>query len=1039
MDLGPSSQSTKRAVRASSLSSTSTSTSRSSTSTSDGLEESGAAARHNGGDGSDSPAMSRNLGPSHQQQPQKHGYEREREHDNGHDAAAAAAAAAAEAHAKKLRACEACRALKVRCEPDPDSNPSDDNAPCKRCKKAGRKCVVTVPTRKRQKKTDSRVSELERKIDALTASLQARGAVPIMAAAATPSGQRLAKMASSSSEALSGLSNTSDLRHTRGATASPRPQQSSRPSVFDHPPDAATGHKRKATSDYLDGCMDDSKAGSPATGGRASQWPSPSPGRAGQRCDIIDRGIISIETAAALFQRYKQHMLPHLPAVVFPPNMSVMELRRSKPYLFLAVMAAASSETLAVQQMLQKELLELFAEKIIIVGEKNLELVQALQVAVIWYWPPDHFEELKFYQLVHMAAVMALDIGLGKKKASPSSAAAWSCPPSPSSLPNNCGGGHPRRQPPPDPTSLESRRAWLTCHFLAANTAMSLHRPHLIRWTPFMTESLKLLRSCSAPGAVGTDPYFCHLVWTHRMAEDIGVQLSMDDADAGVKIGDEGTQRTLRGLEGELEKYIGTVPADMMQPSLKMGFCILNLYMHELVLHSDGCTETAQSQQSFSNNTSNIVQDAIASNDGISSKTSHMSTTPCSYTSNPSPYTNNTAATPAQREAFSAAHINALTACLTAIDSTFQTFLAMDVLSIRCLPVFTFVRIAYAVVILMKMYFSASNPASELGQVIHRDRIRVAHYLEALLDKFNATAADEKCRPASKFLLVLVMLRTWFLKHGKGEASAAAGGATSATARQHETPQPQQHPEQEDPHQQQYQREYQQYQQHLRHHQHQQQRQQRQQQQQQQQQQRQYHQSPQDPPRQHYPQHQHQHQHPPPPPPPPPQHQYQSQRSSSPASATTPLRVLSEVATGRESTPRPTTFCPPPPIPPHLLGPLSPSKTTPYFQASPSYYQASPPLSDIPPPPQPPPPPPPQQPQQQQPPQQQQWITQPPGPDPGPVPFPDMTIGFPAGFDFEALGVPLDGSGEMYGGGAKMVLNDPLFSHEPLATSKAYP
>ncbi|KAG6088222.1 hypothetical protein E4U15_006534 [Claviceps sp. LM218 group G6] len=1038
MDLDPSSQSTKRAVRASSLSSTSTSTSRSSTSTSDGLEESGAAAPHDGGDGSDSPAMSRNRGPSHQQQPQKHGYERERQHDTGHDAAAAAAAAAAEAHAKKLRACEACRALKVRCEPDPNPNPGDDNAPCKRCKKAGRKCVVTVPTRKRQKKTDSRVSELERKIDALTASLQARGAVPIMAATATPSGQRPTKMASSSSEALPGLSNTSDLRHTRGATASPRPQQSHTPrpssyrsSVFDHPPDAATGQKRKATSDYIDGCMDDSKAGSPATGGRASQWPSPSPGRAGQRCDIIDRGIISTETAAALFQRYKQHMLPHLPAVVFPPNLSVMELRRSKPYLFLAVMAAASSETLAVQQMLQKELLELFAEKIIIVGEKNLELVQALQVAVIWYWPPDHFEELKFYQLVHMAAVMALDIGLGKKKASPSSAAAWSCSSSPSPLPNNCGGGSamsmggtwreqlPRRQPPPDPTSLECRRAWLTCHFLAANTAMSLHRPHLIRWTPFMTESLKLLRSCSAPGAVGTDPYFCHLVWTHRMAEDIGVQLSMDDADAGVSIVDEATQRTLRGLEGELERYIGTVPADMMQPSLKMGFCILNLYMHELVLHSDGCTETAQSQQSFSNNANNIVQDAIASSDGMSSNTSHMSTTPCSYTSNPSSYTtNNTAAaTPAQREAFSAAHINALTACLTAIDSTFQTFLAMDVLSIRCLPVFTFVRIAYAVVILMKMYFSASNPTSELGQVIHRDRIRVAHYLEALLEKFNATAADEKCRPASKFLLVLVMLRTWFLKHGKGEASAATtGGATPAAARQHETPpQPQQHPEQEDPHKQQYQREYQQYQQHLRHHQLQQKRQQQQQQQQQQHQHRQYHQSPQDPPRQHYPQHQ-------------PQHQYQSQRSSSPASATTPLRVLSEVATGREPTPRPTTtFCPPPPIPPHLLGPLSPSKTTPYFQASPPYYQASTPLSDIPPPPPPPPlPPPPQQPQQQQ------WITQPPGPDPGagpgPVPFPDMTIGFPAGFDFEALGVPLDGSGEMYGGGAKMVLNDPLFS-----------
>lgn len=70
---------------------------------------------------------------------------------------------------KRPRACDACRQLKVRCEPD-DKNPPGS---CKRCAKANRKCVVTPPTRKRQKKTDSRVSELEKKIDALTASLQA--------------------------------------------------------------------------------------------------------------------------------------------------------------------------------------------------------------------------------------------------------------------------------------------------------------------------------------------------------------------------------------------------------------------------------------------------------------------------------------------------------------------------------------------------------------------------------------------------------------------------------------------------------------------------------------------------------------------------------------------------------------------------------------------------------------------------------------------------------------------------------------------------
>ncbi len=79
-------------------------------------------------------------------------------------------------------------------------------------------------------------------------------------------------------------------------------------------------------------------------------------------------------------------------------------------------MAAASSIIPNTQRVLVKELMQMFAEKVVIVGEKNLELVQSLHLSVIWYWPPEHFEELKFYQLVHMAAVMAIDIGLGRRK-----------------------------------------------------------------------------------------------------------------------------------------------------------------------------------------------------------------------------------------------------------------------------------------------------------------------------------------------------------------------------------------------------------------------------------------------------------------------------------------------------------------------------------------------------------------------------------------------------------------------------------------------
>ncbi|POR36386.1 Transcriptional regulator WAR1 [Tolypocladium paradoxum] len=634
------------------------------------------------------------------------------------------------AEAKKARACEACRGLKVRCEPDLDN----DDAPCKRCRKAGRNCVVTVPTRKRQKKTDSRVSELEKKIDALTASLQARAAGPAPGITTTstataghrPSGDVLGTIWGNGDGARRWGS--TETQSTPPGPAQGRSQQQRRPSVFDEPMVTA-GQKRKA-SDHREGSGDDNRM-SPGTA--STGWPALV--TRSTEGDIIDRGLITMEKAAELFSRYKESMIRHLPAVVFSPSMSVMELRRTKPCLFLAVMAAASAELSGLQRVLHKDLMQLFAHKIVVAGEKNLELVQALHVAVIWYWPPEHFEEFKFYQLVHMAAVMALDIGLGKKA------------PSRRGMPPLGWREHQlKRQPLPDPTSIECRRTWLTCHFLAANTSMSLHRPNLIRWTPFMTECLELLES--SPDAAPTDKYFCHLVWTNRMGEEIGVQFSMDDPSATVNILDARTQYALRALERDLEKYRDTVPRELMQPTLKMSFSLLNLYMHELVLHSD--TPADQFRPPFN---AEIIKDGMVSS-----------------------------------EPLSAAHINALSACLTAIDGIFGTFLSMDVSTIRCLPVFNFVRIAYAVVVLMKMYFSASSPTSELGKVINKDNMRVEHYLDALLDKFRMTAAEDKCRPAAKFLIVLAMLRSWFVKQGKDGNGSTAAGAGEGGARPGETP-----------------------------------------------------------------------------------------------------------------------------------------------------------------------------------------------------------------------------------------------------------
>lgn len=114
--------------------------------------------------------------------------------------------------------------------------------------------------------------------------------------------------------------------------------------------------------------------------------------------------------------------------------------------------------------------------------------------------------------------------------------------------------------------------------------------------------------------------------------------------------------------------------------------------------------------------------------------------------------------------------ISALSICLTSIDGIFDTFLKFDIETIRCLPIAHFVRVAYAVVVLIKMYFAAATPGSELGKVINKDNMKVEQYLDGLVDIFRASAAAEKSRPAAKFLMVLIMLKTWFNHQSEGKA-----------------------------------------------------------------------------------------------------------------------------------------------------------------------------------------------------------------------------------------------------------------------------
>jgi len=169
--------------------------------------------------------------------------------------------------------------------------------------------------------------------------------------------------------------------------------------------------------------------------------------------------IVDAQSAIRIFDRYVLEMAIHLPVVLFSPGTAAAEIRSTKPILFLSILVAASvgMTDLRIQQELAQIVMGVFADCIIRNGEKSLELVQALQIATIWYRPPKRYEQMNFYQLSHIAAVMAIDVGMGKRLNSSKNL--------------RMVGGYDKFRRPKylfNADTVEARRTWLGCYFLCA-------------------------------------------------------------------------------------------------------------------------------------------------------------------------------------------------------------------------------------------------------------------------------------------------------------------------------------------------------------------------------------------------------------------------------------------------------------------------------------------------------------------------------------------------------------------------------------------
>ncbi|KAK9465803.1 hypothetical protein V1512DRAFT_241249 [Lipomyces arxii] len=458
---------------------------------------------------------------------------------------------------KRSRACDHCRALKVRCVPYDEANTTGT---CSRCQKSSRECVFTVNPRKRQKRTDTRVADLEKKLDQLTARLAATHEAEEDESASPASSSvsdqprlklpRFGKRGSTDSENLKDFSPSLGQFMERSDVAS----ISSLAELASLRPEELSAYVKAYGSPSRQALLD-----------------------FGQRIlrpkdieDIIRRYNLSETVMQEALDFFVKHMLPHLPFIYFAPGYKFSDLQKHRPMLSLTIVGLAIlnvTKNYLLSNQLTSEVYKLLSEQVLVIGHKTIDLVESLLTVCFWYNPPEVFEFHKAHVLTTCAYSIASAIGINRaKRVRPESKYE-------SML---------RVAPGVDTESAECRRLWLALYICSNNVALVFRFSEAIRWTSYLDQCCTVLETANE---CPEDLRLCKCTRLYRILASIGgLMYAPDSTVAG--LGEPRNALMLKIFERDLAEWKEKSLTKPNDTTFLMMYHTAQLYLHEVSLHN---------------------------------------------------------------------------------------------------------------------------------------------------------------------------------------------------------------------------------------------------------------------------------------------------------------------------------------------------------------------------------------------------------------------------------------------------------------------
>jgi len=556
----------------------------------------------------------------------------------------------------RRRACQNCHSIKIKCE----LGTTGGDPPCERCTRLGKDCAIFIP--KRQK---DRVAELEAQVEALTKLLEAQG---------------LQRPDSESSQ-----DTPPSITEVTPATVTQNEAYAQKKRKLD---DAALvpGFEQYPSASLIVRAAAMAQGEAMMAGSKASQ-------------------LLSEAQLHRVFDFYVNTLCPMFPAVPLPRGATPGELRLIKPIVFDAVIFAAGSCMVPAEILdeIMLALLDGLASAALVNGLKSLELLQAAHIVCLWYRAPMKHSHIATFQLVSIAASMAVDLGFGGAEAPPSL---------------DLG--------PIDPTryTLEAKRAWLTSYLVTAATATYRRKPPEQQWS--LHHDMCLADLQSDPQALPSDRLLCQSVRAERLYATICDRLSFADTTPCPGVGQPLSKYLTGELEAQVADFKRQVPPELNTPAMLLSGYHADILMHEPVLH------TSTSKLSF---TAPYLCERLSATDF--------------------PVT-----------IVTQAHIHALQTITTACHAIVDVALSFTDTELLHLPTFLYPpRIAYATWILLKMHVSVTGPGNTFGRVVSPSEVQANAMLDKCLVIASRARAINQNAIAVRILANSLNMKTWLHKY----------------------------------------------------------------------------------------------------------------------------------------------------------------------------------------------------------------------------------------------------------------------------------